>query len=307
MRKIAIILIAMLLVWANALLAQGAYTYKVGEYEVILLPEGQQTSKPSVLIGATPEMLTETMSDGTYISAVNAFLVKTPQANILVDTGYGHKLLENLASVGVSPEDIDQVLLTHMHRDHIGGLLLDGKAAFPNATLSISTPEAAYWTSKEIMNSMPENRRGGFQAAQKAVNIYEREAGFMDFEPLDIEDSLLDYVKMSDGYAMPKVDGVTGYKAFGHTPGHTMYMVESKGEKLLIWADLTHVMPIQMPYPEISVTYDVDPKMAAESRKKVLEFVTINKIPIAGMHIAYPAIGNVEGYGKAYRFIPVSN
>ncbi len=268
------------------------FTYKVGDFEVILLSEGQQESKPTTLIGATNEQIFKTMPDGTYASAVNAFLVKTPEANVLIDAGYGRKLFDNLASVGVSPEQINIVFLTHMHGDHIGGLLRDGKVAFPNAVLYIAEPEVAYWTSTEVMNSMPENRRGGFVSAQNVVNAYKQDATFSEFELLSIDN------------AMQMMEGITGYEAFGHTPGHTAFLLQSKGEQLLIWGDLTHIMPIQMPYPELSVTYDVDPKMAAESRKKILEFVTANKIPIAGMHIAYPAIGTVEEYGNGYKFIP---
>ena len=312
MKKITAFSIVMLLLAVNVALGQqdtpNTYTYKVGEYEVILLSEGQQNSRPTILIGATPEQVAKAMPDGTYASAVNAFLVRTPQTIILVDTGFGRKLFDNLSSVGVSPEDINEVLLTHMHGDHIGGLLRDGKVAFPNATLYISAPEVAYWTSEEIMNSMPENRRGGFQTAQKIVEAYRQKSSFVDFEPLAIEDALLGYVEMKDsGYAMQKTAGILGYRAYGHTPGHTAYMVESKGERLLIWGDITHVMPIQMPHPEISVTYDVDPKMAAESRKKILQLVSANKITVAGMHVAYPAVGKVDEYGKGYRFTPASD
>ena len=294
MKKLSFSLLAILIMALNSLWAQdvpSTYTYKVGEYEVVLLSEGQQNSKPTTLIGATPEQIVKTMPDGTYASAVNAFLIKTPQSNILIDAGFGRKLFDNLASVGVAPEQVDMIFLTHMHGDHIGGLLRDGKVAFPNAKLHIAVPEAAYWTSEEVMKSMPENRRGGFVSAQNVINAYKQDAAFTTIELLDIDDAA-------------QQEGITSYKAFGHTPGHTMFLIKSKGEQLLIWGDLTHVTPIQMPYPEISVTYDVDPKMAAESRKKVLEFVTANKVPVAGMHIAFPAIGKVEEYGKGYKLIP---
>lgn len=307
MKKIVSFLIAMLIIALNVLMAQAMpdiYSYKVGEYEVVLLSEGQQTSKPTMLIGATPELLAKTLPNGTYTSAVNAFLIKTPKANILVDTGFGRKLFDNLKSVGVQAEDIDYVLITHMHGDHIGGLLRDGNIAFPNATLYISTPEVAYWTNKEVMNSMPENSRGGFEAAQRIAAIYRTAGKLKEFEPHGIDETPSAYTQV-DG-ATEALSGIFGLKAFGHTPGHTMFLVESNEEQLLIWADLTHVAAIQLPYPDVSVTYDTDPKQAAESRKRVLELVTANKIPVAGMHIAYPAIGTVEAYGKGYQLIPVS-
>jgi glyoxylase-like metal-dependent hydrolase (beta-lactamase superfamily II) len=88
--------------------------------------------------------------------------------------------------------------------------------------------------------------------------------------------------------------GVYAIEAYGHTPGHTMFLFESGGEKLLIWADLTHAMAIQMPRPGVSVTYDSDPAAAAEVRSSVLKYAADNKIPVAGMHVAYPGIGAVS-------------
>jgi glyoxylase-like metal-dependent hydrolase (beta-lactamase superfamily II) len=100
--------------------------------------------------------------------------------------------------------------------------------------------------------------------------------------------------------------GISPIAAFGHTPGHTLFMVESAGRKLLIWGDLMHAEAIQFPRPDISVTYDTDPAMAAASRKKVLEYVTANNIPIAGMHLVYPAVGRVSADGNGYRLTPAN-
>jgi len=102
--------------------------------------------------------------------------------------------------------------------------------------------------------------------------------------------------------------GVSAIAAYGHTPGHTMFLVESGGKKLLVWGDLTHAMAIQMPRPSVSVTYDSDPVAAAEARKEVLKYVSENKIPVAGMHVAYPGVGGVETDPEnpgGYKFIPI--
>jgi glyoxylase-like metal-dependent hydrolase (beta-lactamase superfamily II) len=104
----------------------------------------------------------------------------------------------------------------------------------------------------------------------------------------------------------PLVAGILGIAAYGHTPGHTAYLLESDKEKLLVWGDLTHAMAIQMPYPQVAVTYDVNPEDAIAYRKKILAYVEKNKIPIAGMHIAFPGIGAVSKgeVPGGYLFIP---
>lgn len=99
-------------------------------------------------------------------------------------------------------------------------------------------------------------------------------------------------------------EGIFPIKVYGHTPGHTAFMVVSDGERLLIWGDITHAMAVQMPHPEISVTYDVDPDAARALRLKILEYVAAHKIPVAGMHIAWPGIGTVEKAAQGYEFTP---
>lgn len=269
---------------------ENTFTYKVGNYELILLSEVQGQGNPNILIGATPEMIWEAMPDGTFPNAVNAFLIKMPDKNILVDTGLGKNLIANLQSEGVSPEDINTVIITHMHGDHIGGMLNEnGERVFPNAKVQIGKVEYDYWTSSREMNKFAYDRRGSFTNAQNVLNMYAN----------DVE-----VVKLSNIGAKNK-DGIFFIKAFGHTPGHTACLIQSGEDKLLIWADLTHVMALQMQYPEIAVTYDVDPKLAIKSRKQIMKYVATHKIPIAGMHIPYPGIGNVEFSEQGgYVFIP---
>lgn len=253
------------------------FTYKVGDCEVILLSENQGQGDTKILIGATPEMISETLPEGTFSNAVNAFLVKTPQGNYLIDTGFGRNLFENLSSVGVTPDDVQQVIITHMHGDHISGLLKDGEVMFPKSKLVLSKVEHTYWS--EIKSN---------QKALDVLKMYEKNISLI--EPLKVGEKTEDMISFID--------------APGHTPGQILCLVQSKGEQLLIWADLAHAMAIQMPYPEVAVTYDVDPELAVKSRKEVLKYVTQNNIPVAGMHIAYPGMGKVEAISAgSYRFI----
>jgi glyoxylase-like metal-dependent hydrolase (beta-lactamase superfamily II) len=282
---------------ARAVAAEHLYTYKVGAFEVHLLSEGQSDGSGSNLIGADEEAMKQYAPGGTYPTAVNAFLVRTPDRLVLVDAGFGRELFSNLKSLGVKPEQISAVLLTHMHGDHIGGLLIDGKVAFPKADLYLARQERDYWASEEIMKTFPEDRQGGFKSARKVLAAY---SGVVrTFDPFQLGS---DYE--------PLLPGIAAMAAFGHTPGHTLYMVEpdetkSDGAKLLIWGDLTHAMSIQMPIPQAAMTYDVDPKMAVASRLAVLEYVADKKIPVAGMHVPYPGIGTVTpGSAGGYEFTP---
>lgn len=269
------------------------FTYNIGDLKISLLSESQQNGKTNILIGATDEMIKEYAPDGTFPNAMNAFLVQTPDKNILFDTGIGRKLIENLASLGVTPEQIDIICITHMHGDHIGGMLKDDKAVFPNAEIYLPKPEHDYWTNQEIINKLPENNRNGFLNAIKVVNTYKSKLHL--FEPINIGTS-----------TTTVLPGIQGIAAYGHTPGHTGFLLESKGEQFLIWADLTHAMVFQMPHPEIAVTYDTNPADAINARQAILKYVSEKNIPIAGMHIAFPGMGRVEKSGsEGYRFIPL--
>jgi glyoxylase-like metal-dependent hydrolase (beta-lactamase superfamily II) len=224
-------------------------------------------------------MLQKYLPDRTFQSEVNAFLIRTPDKNILIDAGLGRNLLDNLQSLDVSPGQINIILLTHMHGDHIGGLLRDGKPVFPNAEMYLSQPEYDHW-------SKSENKQ-----ALNVLSAYKNKLKLFIPEELGS--------KKANLFA-----GFQGIADYGHTPGHTAYLIESGSARLLIWGDLAHVMAVQMPHPEIAVTYDSNPKQAIEYRRKILKYVVKNNIPVAGMHIVSPAIGDVIAEGTGYEFTP---
>jgi Zn-dependent hydrolases, including glyoxylases len=271
---------------------ENAFTYKVGDFEVALLSWGQKQGNSSILVGATEDILKECAPQGTFPNAINAFIVRTPTETILVDAGFENGLVANLHANNLHANQIDIILITHMHGDHIGGLLSDGKARFSKAKLYLPQQEYDYWMSDEAMNKLSKDKQDGFVAARQVVAAYkDRLHLFLPSQWGEKTTALL--------------PGITPLAAFGHTPGHTMYLLESGEDKLLIWGDITHAMAVQMPYPEVSVTYDFDPKQAAASRKITLERVADIEIPVAGMHIPFPAIGNIKrGIDEKYQFIP---
>lgn len=255
-------------------------TFDVGSMVVTLLSEGQRQGKTDILIGATEEMQKQTVPDGTFPNAVNVFLVEMGDRTILFDAGYGRELFNNLEAYGKAVTDIDVVFLTHMHGDHIGGLLRNGEKNFPSATLYIPKPEYDYWMNDEAMQKQPESRRSGFTNARNVINAYKGKLHLFVPGAIDETNELL--------------PGIRSIAAYGHTPGHTGYMLESGESKIFIWGDLTHAIAIQMPYPEVAVTYDTDPAEAVKSRLQLLRYLSDNNIRIAGMHIQFPAIGEVR-------------
>ncbi|MDP3398841.1 MAG: MBL fold metallo-hydrolase [Bacteroidales bacterium] len=265
------ILTLVALLGALALQAQNTFTYKTQNAEIILLSEGQRASNLNNLIGATEEIIAQTAPEKTYPGATNAFLIRTNGKNILADTGHGRELFKNLEQYGVTPEQIDAIILTHLHGDHIGGLVKEGKIMFPNAKLYLSEAE--------------------FKSAnESALGILTQYSDkLILFEP-------------GEESPVKVVDEIGAMKNYGHTPGHTVYFIDN----LIIWGDMTHAMAIQMPYPKVAISYDTNPNIAIESRLKMLEYIIKHNLTAAGMHVPYPGIGTLKADGKGgYIFTPV--
>ena len=284
-------LLLALMVSAYTLKAQeeNVITFDVGRFAVTLLSETQGQGGPNILIGATDEMKRQAIPGGTFPNAMNVFLLETEDKTVLIDAGLGPKTLDNIAFYGKQADDIDAIFITHFHGDHIGSLLINNRKSYPNATLYIAKPEYDYYMSDAEMSALPENRRGSFTAARNIFASYKLEI----FIPDEISN------------AKELLPGIRGVAAYGHTPGHCGFLVESAGLKLFFWGDLTHAMAIQMPFPEVAVTYDTDPVKAVESRQKMLKYLSDNKIPIAGAHIAFPGMGDIRrNESTGYIFSP---
>ena len=293
--KNQIIIIALFMVssiYVQAQTNENIFSMTLGNSKVVLLSEGQRNGNTDILIGTKPEITEKYAPNKSFPMAANVFLWQVDGKNILFDTGYGKSLFDNLQSLGVNREDIDAIFITHMHGDHIGGLIHNGQVAFPKATLYISQSEYDYWTNEEAMHKLPENAQAGFLLAKKTIDAYKNRL------------HLFDPNSVNPPYNKTLYPGIKAIAAYGHTPGHTVYLIESGKDKLLVWGDLTHAMAVQMPHPEIGVTYDSNSKEAIQSRAIVLRYVSTHAIPVAGMHIPYPSIGIVKKSGTGYQFVP---
>ena len=264
---------------------QNIYKHRVGSFAIYLLSERQGEGNTNILIDATDEMLKKCIPEGKFSNAMNCFFLETGDETFLFDTGMGINLFDNLKSLRRTADEINGIFITHMHGDHFGGLLKNGEKCFKNVKLYIPKAEYDYWMSDEPKNA---------EMAQKVLKIYND--NLVLFEPGTFEKPF------------EPIKGIKCIAIYGHTPGHTGYLVESQENKIFIWGDLTHAMAIQMPYPQVAVTYDVDTKMAIEIRQSVLKYLEANRIPIAGMHVSFPGMGYIiKNDNQGFDFNPIDD
>jgi glyoxylase-like metal-dependent hydrolase (beta-lactamase superfamily II) len=281
--------------------APGYYRLMLGEFEVTALSDGIfQMDAAKVLTRITPKELDAGLARSFLKNpsevSVNGFLINTGSKLVLVDTGAGTlfgptlgKLLSNLKASGYRPEQVDEIYISHMHGDHIGGLTADGKPVFPNAIVRAAQREADFWLSKAHLDAAPPDGKDAYQGAMNMLNPYVSSGKFKPF----------------DG-DMELVPGVRAVASHGHTAGHTLYVIESKGQQLAVWGDLMHVAAVQFAHPEVTIQYDTDPDMAAAQRKKVFTDASQRGYWVAGAHLSFPGIGHLRSAGSGYAFVPAN-
>ena len=275
----------------------GVYRRRVGDFVVTAVNDGIVPIPAEAMVGMMPDEVRKTLAgrfrpaDNPHVT-IGTYLVEVGGSRTLVDTGSRSlmgptlgKLLENLAALDVTPDQIDRIALTHLHPDHAGGMLDDeGAAVFPKAEVFISVEEEKYWLGGEPPTD-------GVGVAQQ-VNSYApqlRKAYGNRWHAIGEEEV---------------IPGMRREALPGHTPGHSGYHLASGKDELLIWGDITHVPVIQIANPEVGLAFDVDIDQARAMRRRILDRIASDGLAIGGMHLEFPGFGHVVRNSAGYEYVP---
>jgi len=282
--------------------APGWYRMMLGDFEITALSDGTIKLPVDKLLGnIAPDQVNALLARshlGTPLeTSVNGYLVNTGSKLVLIDAGAGRmfgpslgRLIAHLKASGYQPEQVDEVYITHMHGDHAGGLLAsDGKPAFPNATVRADAREGGHWLDKARMEAAPAAARNTYQGAMAAFGPYVAAGRYKTF----------------DG-ATELLPGIRALPTYGHTPGHTVYAIESQGHKMVVWGDLMHVAAVQFAVPEATMQFDVDSKVAMPQRQRAYADAAQAGYYVAVAHVSFPGIGRLRADGKGYQWLPAN-
>ncbi len=265
---------------------------QIGDFHITALSDGNMPASVDLLSGiekcdADVIQYHAGFNDPGNIH-INCYLIRGRGRIILVDAGTGPlndragQLNANLAAVGVSPEEVDTVLLTHCHPDHIGGLLdAEQQPVFKSADIYLHPLEAQYWLDDEKFNGVSARVQRNFVLVRQTLNAYAAKLRFLNGDKI--------------------AEGILPVWLPGHTPGHTGFRIHVKDKCLLIWGDIVHYPHIQAAQPAVSILFDTDPVQAEETRNKIMEDAVSQNMIIAGMHLGQAGFANVSRAGMGYR------
>ena len=287
----------------------------VGATAVYPLLDGEHAFPLSLFKGADEAAMLQAAGAQPIPGSFNVFLVERGKERYLIDTGIGTlfpgktgRLLDALAEAQCPVKDVSIIFITHLHLDHIGGLVADGKPVFPGAYVYISEAEHAYWTSDAAMSKSPANCKTVREilAVLDADLIADKEKRIILFKP----DTALTKGSVADATGALSSRRATDIKSVdlaGHTPGHSGFLLAPKGSsgpQMFFVGDLLHGAALQLPRPDITIDYDVDQDKAKKMRLSTFDRIA-KKVPIAGAHLPFPGIGFVQPEGKGYKLAPV--
>jgi glyoxylase-like metal-dependent hydrolase (beta-lactamase superfamily II) len=279
------------------------YRFKLGDFEATVVSDGTLNLGPAAgLYPKTPKETVEGVLASQFLPAApvvvqeNCLVLNTGDKLVLFDSGMGGykvfgptagRLEKTLAASGIKPDDIDAIILTHGHIDHLSGIMSDdGKRLFPNAQIIMSKVEHDFWTD-EAKTSSTGVMKLLVDSARKNLLPNKDRMVFVD-----------------DG--KEAIKGVSVVSSPGHTPGHTAFLLSSAGQNFLFTGDFVTNTAISFSHPEWVFGFDADPGTASDTRKRALDMAAHDKLTLIGYHFAFPGIGNVAKEGDAYRFVPAA-
>ena len=275
---------------SHAASVEGVSRASVGARELIGFLDGRIPLPAGALQGASDEELVDLIGGQSFEGFINAYAVRGGDGLTLIDSGAGTMMgapsgrLDTLMrEAGLDPADVSTVLLTHLHPDHIGGLIGEGQLEVPNATLKLHEAERAFWTSDEAKA----------QAGEGAAQFFDAARGLLE--------GFGERVETFSGEA-DVAPGLTAMELFGHTPGHTGFTLSDGDATTLIWGDIVHVPPVQFARPDVTIGFDVNPDEARATRTRVFDMTATDDLPVAGMHLVFPGVGTVTREGEGYGF-----
>jgi len=283
-----LILLFLVLFSAGPALAQEHYKYQLGEqFTLWVLADSRRDFTLGDIFPGQEEVFSRYVPSGRAPASILGFLLRSPEATVLIDTGMGSGTLgQALAETGVAPEDISLVLLTHLHGDHLGGLVTDGRQTFPKAQVRLAKEENDFWLDEASPVKFPD-RKANFDLARQVLAAYGEKV-----QPFE--------------FGAEVTPGLTAVAATGHTPGHAVYLLSSGKEKILFWGDVLHAAALQFPRPDLSPVYDFDPAAAAATRLEVLTLAAKEGLIVAGAHLPFPGLGRVTaGPPPSFTFTPL--
>lgn len=282
--------------------APGYFRLAVGDYEVTALFDGYNDLSPKLLQGMSQGQIRALLARRSIETpgvqtAFNAFLVNTGKQLILVDSGAGQcigatagQLVANMQAAGYQPEQVDTVLLTHLHLDHVCGLVdAQKQALFTHATVYAAKAEADYWLDPAALAKAPAGAREFFKIAQDSTAPYVAAGRFKTF---------------AAGQS-PLPGLVEATLEAGHTPGSTTYRFTSQNQSIVFMGDLVHNLAVQFEHPEVSIGFDVNSAQAINARQAVFSAAVASKTWVTAAHLPFPGIGHITAQGKHFQWVPV--